>query len=94
MAPLFARKPKRPRREITEAEAFERLSEGFEWDYSHPIATFLLCDGSVLMLERHFGGFGRWYDCGAPGPGERPPPERWESGLPRGYEAIVTGSAS
>jgi hypothetical protein len=47
--------------EITEAEALDRLSSGFAWEYEHPgFLTFTLPDGERVVLE---GGTqpARWY---------------------------------
>jgi hypothetical protein len=58
---VFGRKS--PGRAITEAEALDRLSDGFEWAYDHPIVSFLVPDGTLVLLERRLGAGGSWYHC-------------------------------
>jgi hypothetical protein len=73
---VFFRTAKRTDLAITEAEALNRLSKGFEWHYDHPIVTFVLRDGSLILFERRFGPAGSWYDSRPDRPGPKGDPDR------------------
>jgi hypothetical protein len=73
---VFWRTPRRRDQAITEAEALNCLSNGFEWHYDHPIVTFLLPDGSMVLLERRFGSAAKWYRCRPDDPSEPSEPGR------------------
>jgi hypothetical protein len=47
-------------REISEADALERMSRGFEWRYEHPTLVFTLPDGEEIAFERGWSA-GRWF---------------------------------
>lgn len=47
-------------RELLQAEALDRLSEGFDWAYEEPYIAFHLQDGSRVLYEFHHAG--RWWE--------------------------------
>jgi hypothetical protein len=44
---------------LTQADALDRLSEGFTWSYERPLVVFDLKDGTRLVVDRHDAA--SWY---------------------------------
>jgi hypothetical protein len=44
---------------LTQADALNRLSEGFTWSYERPLVVFDLKDGTRLVVDHHDAA--SWY---------------------------------